>query len=189
MTATEILAEAAIASATTSRRPKSPAWRSAAAWSRRTCAFGKKVLSPQITPGTPTCCSASRRPKACAGATCCARRPGADEHRRAWCRRWSRSACTITRTTRSPNARPGTRVHAFDAIGDRQELGDVRLGNTVMLGAIADHLPFSAEVLERCISSASRARRRSSVELNRRPSPPAARRRTGGESRSRDENR
>ena len=28
-----------------------------------------------------------------------------------------------------------------------KEIGDIKLGNTVMLGAIADYLPFSAEVL------------------------------------------
>jgi indolepyruvate ferredoxin oxidoreductase beta subunit len=39
---------------------------------------------------------------------------------------------------------------------------NIRLGNTVMLGAIADHLPFSAEVLERCMLSALRARARRS---------------------------
>jgi ribosome silencing factor RsfS/YbeB/iojap len=34
----------------------------------------------------------------------------------------------------------GTKVVAFDATTIAQGLGDIRLGNTVMLGAIADHL-------------------------------------------------
>jgi indolepyruvate ferredoxin oxidoreductase, beta subunit len=41
----------------------------------------------------------------------------------------------------------GVRTIAFDATEIAQRLGEIRLGNTVMLGAIADHLPFSADVL------------------------------------------
>ena len=41
----------------------------------------------------------------------------------------------------------GVRVVAFDASAIATRLGDIRLGNTVMLGAIADHLPFSSDVL------------------------------------------
>lgn len=39
----------------------------------------------------------------------------------------------------------------FDASSIAKELGDFRLGNTVMLGAISDYLPRSAQVLEQCI--------------------------------------
>ena len=39
------------------------------------------------------------------------------------------------------------RVVAFDASSIALEIGDVRLGNSVMLGAIADYLPFPAENL------------------------------------------
>lgn len=45
----------------------------------------------------------------------------------------------------------GARVYSFDASAIAVGLGDIRLGNTVMLGAIADHLPFSAEELEACV--------------------------------------
>jgi len=45
----------------------------------------------------------------------------------------------------------GSRVFSFDASSIAQELGDIRLGNTVMLGAISDHLSFPAEILERCV--------------------------------------
>ena len=45
----------------------------------------------------------------------------------------------------------GVRTIAFDATEIAQSLGDVRLGNTVMLGAIADYLPFPAEVLLKAI--------------------------------------
>ena len=62
----------------------------------------------------------------------------------------------------------GTRVFAFDASRIAQELGDVRLGNTVMLGAIADHLPFSAEVLLDCVLKRFQRKGEKLVELNRR---------------------
>lgn len=38
-------------------------------------------------------------------------------------------------------------VHDFDAGAIARELGELRLVNTIMLGAIADRLPFPAEVL------------------------------------------
>lgn len=62
----------------------------------------------------------------------------------------------------------GTRVVAFDATTIAQGLGDIRLGNTVMLGAIADHLPFSAEVLLDCVLQRFRKKGEQMVELNRR---------------------
>jgi methylenetetrahydrofolate dehydrogenase (NADP+)/methenyltetrahydrofolate cyclohydrolase len=60
----------------------------------------------------------------------------------------------------------GYEVHAFDAMAIAMELGDVRLGNTVMLGAMADHLPFSAEVLLESILKRFRARKPKMVEVN-----------------------
>ena len=48
------------------------------------------------------------------------------------------------------------------------ELGDVRLGNSVMLGAIADYLPFSAEALEQCILKRFASKKPALIELNRR---------------------
>jgi indolepyruvate ferredoxin oxidoreductase beta subunit len=61
----------------------------------------------------------------------------------------------------------GTRVFSFDASAIASELGDLRLGNTVMLGAIADHLPFPAEVLESCILKRFARKKAEIVELNR----------------------
>ena len=60
----------------------------------------------------------------------------------------------------------GIEVHAFDAMAIALQLGDVRLGNSVMLGAIADHLPFSAEVLRESILGRFRLRKPAMVELN-----------------------
>jgi indolepyruvate ferredoxin oxidoreductase beta subunit len=45
----------------------------------------------------------------------------------------------------------GVDVRDFDAGEIARELGDLRLVNTVMLGAISEHLPFSAETLKTCV--------------------------------------
>ena len=62
----------------------------------------------------------------------------------------------------------GNKVVAFDATSIAQELGDIRLGNTVMLGAIADHLPFGAGVLLDCVLKRFERKGAALVELNRR---------------------
>ena len=61
----------------------------------------------------------------------------------------------------------GRKVVAFDATSIAQELGDIRLGNTVMLGAIADHLPFPAETLLECVLKRFQRKGEKLVELNR----------------------
>lgn len=60
----------------------------------------------------------------------------------------------------------GVNVHGFDAGAIAKELGDLRLVNTVMLGAIADDLPFPADTLKRCIVDRFRARKPQLVEKN-----------------------
>jgi indolepyruvate ferredoxin oxidoreductase beta subunit len=60
----------------------------------------------------------------------------------------------------------GYQLHAFDAMSIALELGDIRLGNTVMLGAMADHLPFPAEVLLEAVLKRFRERKPKMVELN-----------------------
>ncbi|MDD5324328.1 MAG: indolepyruvate oxidoreductase subunit beta [Polaromonas sp.] len=62
----------------------------------------------------------------------------------------------------------GIEVHAFDAAAIAKQLDDIRLGNSVMLGAIADYLPFPAEVLLESILKRFRERKPEMVELNRR---------------------
>ena len=57
---------------------------------------------------------------------------------------------------------------AFDASAIALGLGEIRLGNTVMLGAIADHLPFPAEDLERCVLERFAKKSAEIVDLNRR---------------------
>ncbi len=61
----------------------------------------------------------------------------------------------------------GVNVHAFDAGAIARELGNFRLVNTVMLGAISDYLPFPSEVLKECILSRFRAKKPKLVEINK----------------------
>lgn len=62
----------------------------------------------------------------------------------------------------------GIEVHAFDALAIALELGDVRLGNSVMLGAMADHLPFAADILRDSILGRFRLKKPEMVDANAR---------------------
>jgi indolepyruvate ferredoxin oxidoreductase beta subunit len=62
----------------------------------------------------------------------------------------------------------GIEVHAFDAGAIARELGNSKLVNTVMLGAIADYLPFPAEILKGCILQRFAHKKAALVELNQR---------------------
>lgn len=61
----------------------------------------------------------------------------------------------------------GLELHAFDATTLAQGLGNIRLGNTVMLGAMADRLPFPAEVLLDAVLARFATRKPKLVEINR----------------------
>lgn len=60
----------------------------------------------------------------------------------------------------------GATVHAFDAAAIARELGDMRLVNTIMLGAIADFLPFPAAHLEEQIVARFRSRKPEMAAIN-----------------------
>jgi len=60
----------------------------------------------------------------------------------------------------------GVEVYAFDATEIAKELGNVRLVNTVMLGASAAHLPFSQDILKEAILARFRERKPQLVEIN-----------------------
>ena len=62
----------------------------------------------------------------------------------------------------------GIEVHEVDAGRIARELGDLRLVNTVMLGAVADFLPFPAADLEALIAARFAAKKPAVVEANRR---------------------
>ncbi len=62
----------------------------------------------------------------------------------------------------------GVTVYDFDAGAIARDLGDLRLVNTIMLGAIADFLPFPADELEEQIVGRFRERKPAMVEVNKR---------------------
>lgn len=61
----------------------------------------------------------------------------------------------------------GVRVYDFDAGSIARELGGLNLVNTVMLGAIADLLPFPEGVLEECILQRFRGHKEQWVPINK----------------------
>jgi indolepyruvate ferredoxin oxidoreductase beta subunit len=63
-------------------------------------------------------------------------------------------------------AATGIEYHAFDAGAIARELGNFKLVNTVMLGAISELLPFPAEVLKNEILDRFRGRKPELVEIN-----------------------
>jgi len=60
----------------------------------------------------------------------------------------------------------GLEVHDFDAGEIARELGDLRLVNTIMLGAISDNLPFPAAMLKECVVARFAAKKSVLAELN-----------------------
>ncbi len=58
-------------------------------------------------------------------------------------------------------------VHAFDAGNIAIKLGDRRLINTIMLGAISEQLPFDTEVLEQSVLKRFAHKSEALVEMNR----------------------
>ncbi len=63
-------------------------------------------------------------------------------------------------------AAAGIEVHAFDAGAIAGELGNLKLVNTIMLGAISDHLPFPAEILKANIVEGFRAYKPKLADIN-----------------------
>ncbi len=60
----------------------------------------------------------------------------------------------------------GIEVHDFDAGELARRLGEVKLVNTIMLGAISDYLPFEADVLKNIIVERFRQKKPELAELN-----------------------
>jgi indolepyruvate ferredoxin oxidoreductase beta subunit len=61
----------------------------------------------------------------------------------------------------------GVVTHDFDAGAIARELGDLRLVNTVMLGAVSEHLPFPASRLKNSIVTRFGAKKPALGELNK----------------------
>jgi indolepyruvate ferredoxin oxidoreductase beta subunit len=169
MTATEILAQAAIAMGHDVKKTEVAGMSQRGGVVSSHLRFGPRVLSPQIAPGQ-------------------AHRLLAFEAAEAlrWAGHLRPDGLVLANTARivppivnagvfdypeDPIGRiraQGLEVRAFDALSIARELGELRLGNTVMLGAIADHLPFAPEVLLESIVGRFQARKPQLVELNRR---------------------
>ncbi|MEW6292126.1 MAG: indolepyruvate oxidoreductase subunit beta [Pseudomonadota bacterium] len=169
MTATEILAEAAIAEGHDAKKTEVAGMAQRGGVVTSHLRFGPKVLSPQIAPGTVHVLLGFEAAEAL---------------------RWSHylrpDGLALVNDARlvppvvelglfdypdDPiglmHAR-GVRTVSFDAARIARELGDLRLGNTVMLGAIADHLPFSPDVVLRSIEARFARKGEAVVDLNRR---------------------
>jgi len=169
MTATEILAEAAIALGQDVKKTEVAGMAQRGGVVSSHLRFGSRVLSPQISPGTAhvllgfEAAEALRwrhmlRPEGIALMNTAKLVPPVVE-------------LGLFDYPEDPVAlmkASGTRLVAFDATSIALELGDIRLGNTVMLGAIADHLPFSAEVLLECVLKRFQRKGESMVSQNRR---------------------
>ena len=63
-------------------------------------------------------------------------------------------------------AAAGIEVHAFDAGAIAEQLGNLKLVNTIMLGAISDYLPFPAEVLRESIVEGFRTYKPKLADVN-----------------------
>jgi indolepyruvate ferredoxin oxidoreductase beta subunit len=168
MTATEILAEAAIATGHDAKKTEVAGMAQRGGVVSSHLRFGPKVLSPQIAPGAADVLLGFESAEAMR-----------------WQHMLKQGAITLMNTARlvppvvelglfdypaDPLAeirRTGNPVVAFDATHIAQELGDIRLGNTVMLGAIADHLPFPAETLLDCVLKRFHKKGEKLVNLNR----------------------
>lgn len=168
MTATEILAEAAIALGHDVKKTEVAGMAQRGGVVSSHLRFGRKVLSPQIDPGSADVLLGFEAAEAMR-----------------WRHMLRANGLVLMNTGRlvppvvelglydypeNPVAAmraAGTRVYSFDASTMAQELGDIRLGNTVMLGAISDHLSFPAEVLERCVLARFASKKAELIELNR----------------------
>ena len=167
MTATEILAEAAIALGHDAKKTEVAGMAQRGGVVSSHLRFGPKVLSPQIMPGTADLLVGFESAEAMR-----------------WCHYLRPGGLVLMNSAKlvppvvdiglyeypdDPLAEVkarGYQLHAFDAMNIALELGDVRLGNTVMLGAMADHMPFPAEVLLEAVLKRFRERKPKMVELN-----------------------
>ncbi|MDR2000938.1 MAG: indolepyruvate oxidoreductase subunit beta [Zoogloeaceae bacterium] len=168
MTATEILAEAAIALGNDAKKTEVAGMAQRGGVVSSHLRFGAKVLSPQIMPGTADLLVGFEAAEAMR-----------------WCHMLKAGGPVLMNTARlvppvvdiglydyprdpiGEIESRGFEVHAFDALAIALELGDVRLGNTVMLGSIADHLPFPPQMLLDAILRRFSARKPHMVEMNR----------------------
>ena len=167
MTASEILAEAAIATGNDVKKTEVAGMAQRGGVVSSHVRFGPKVLSPVIAPGAAHMLVGFEVAEALR-----------------WSPHLSGDGKAMVNTLRLPPPvvsgglfdypgdpvaemrAAGIETYAFDAAAIAEELGERRLVNTIMLGAIADHLPFPAAVLKECVVARFRARKPQLAELN-----------------------
>ncbi|MBK7137473.1 MAG: indolepyruvate oxidoreductase subunit beta [Rhodocyclales bacterium] len=178
MTATEILSEAAIAEGHDVKKTEVAGMSQRGGVVTSHLRFGRKVLSPQIAPGSADVLLGFEAAEALR-----------------WAHYLKPGAMALVNDARlvppvvelglfkypddpigEMRAR-GVKTVSFDAATIARDLGDLRLGNTVMLGAIADQLPFSAGVLLDCIVKRFARKGEQVVEANRKAFAAGRRRR------------
>jgi indolepyruvate ferredoxin oxidoreductase beta subunit len=167
MTATEILAQAAIAQGYDVKKTEVAGMAQRGGVVNSHLRFGRRVLSPVIPVG---CADILVAFEVAEGLR--------------WSRELRPGGVALVNTLRQPPpvvssglfAYPedpvgllraaGVAVYAFDASAIARSLGEIRLINTVMLGAIADHLPFAADVLKEQIVARFRGKKPEVAALN-----------------------
>ena len=167
MTAAEVLSEAAVAEGFDVKKTEVAGMSQRGGVASSHVRFGPKVLSPQISPGEADVVVAFE----------------AAEGMR-WAGHLREGGVAMVNTLKLeppvvslglheyPEApveairEAGITVHDFDAGAIARELGNIKLVNTIMLGAISDYLPFSPEVLKEAIVQRFRARKPKLVEIN-----------------------
>ncbi len=168
MTAAEILAEAAMTEGHDVKKTEVAGMAQRGGVVTSHLRFGRKVLSPQIEPGTVQVLLGFE---------------GAEALR--WSHYLKSDGLALVNNARlvppvvelglfdypeDPTGQmrtAGHRVVSFDAMSIASGLGEIRLGNTVMLGAIADYLPFAPDVLLACIDKRFARKGEKVVEANR----------------------
>lgn len=169
MTAAEILSQAAIAQGLDVKKTEVAGMAQRGGVVSSHVRFGQKVLSPEIMPGEADILVGFEAAEAMR-----------------WCHFLRPGGVAMMNTLRltppvvsigmySYPADPaaeiraaGVRVYDFDAGALARELGGLNLVNTVMLGAIADLLPFPATVLEESVLQRFRGRKEEWVGINKR---------------------
>jgi len=169
MTAAEILAQAAMAQGFDCKKSEIAGMAQRGGVVTSHVRFGRKVWSPVITPGTADLLVAFEVAEGSRWADHL--RPGGTAMVNTIRLAPPIVSSGLYKYPADPVAQmraAGVPVIEVDAGTIARELGNLRLVNTIMLGAIADHLPFPASELEEQIVGRFRERKPAMVEVNQR---------------------
>ncbi|CCG41343.1 indolepyruvate oxidoreductase subunit beta [Magnetospirillum molischianum] len=169
MTAAEILAQAAMAQGFDCKKSEIAGMAQRGGVVTSHVRFGRKVWSPVITPGTADLLVAFEVAEGSRWADHL--RPGGTAMVNTIRLAPPIVSSGLYKYPADPVAQmraAGVPVIEVDAGTIARDLGNLRLVNTIMLGAIADHLPFPATELEEQIVGRFRERKPAMVEVNQR---------------------